>query len=126
MAFKEVTKAPTPMEIGNLKRKLRKLEKEYDAKKYQFSQAVSWDDINHTSIDDYLELKELLIEKDKLEEKIYQLENPKDTATVKAYQYLNRLDHNGKIDFLTSIGKTTHELIEEIKKNPHYIEEVTA
>ena len=126
MAFNEVAKTPTLREIGNLKRRLRKLEKEYESKKYQFSQAVSWDDLNHTSIDDYLELKELLIEKDKLEEQIYQLENPNDTATVKAYQYLNRLDHNEKIDFLTSIGKTTHELIEEIEKNPKFLEEVTA
>lgn len=126
MAFAEVNKAPTQREIGNLKRKYRAICKKWDSKKYQFSQAISWDDFENLSVTDFLELKELYIEKKKLYWKIYQLEHPEDTATVKAYEYLDRLDHNRKIDFLTEIGLTTHELINELEKNPNFIEEVTA
>ena len=126
MTFSEVNKAPTQREISNLKRKYRAICKKWDNKKYQFSQAISWEDFENISVNDFLELKELYIEKKKLYWKIYQLEHPEDTATVKAYEYLDRLDHNSKIDFLTEIGLTTHELIDAIKENPNFISEVTA
>ena len=125
MAFEEVTKKPTN-KLGSLKRQYRKLEKKFYDAKYRFTQAIGFEDFETLSINDFLELKELYIQKKKLYWKIYSLEHPEDTATVKAYQYLNTLDHNEKIDFLTEIGLTTHELIDEINKNPNFIEEVTA
>ena len=126
MAFEEVTKKPTTSQLGSLKREYRKLEKKFDDAKYRFTQSIGFEDFETLSIDDFLSLKELYIRKKKLYWKIYELEHPEDTATVKAYQYLNTLDHNEKIDFLTEIGLTTHELIDEITKNPNFIEEVTA
>ena len=66
MAFQEVTKAPTKAEINNLKRQYRKLEKEWDSKKYIFQQAIGAEDFEVLSVNDFLELKELYIQKKKL------------------------------------------------------------
>lgn len=126
MAFKEVAKQPTQSEINALKRQYRAICKKYDSAKYQFSQGISWEDFETLNVNDFLELKELYITKKRLYWKIYSLEHPEDTATVEAYRYLNSLNHNDCVDFLRKIGKTTHEFIHEIEKNPNYIAEVTA
>lgn len=126
MAFEEVGKAPTKMELANLKREYKRLCRKWDESKYQFSEAIGWEDFEVLSVNDFLELKELYIQKKKLYWKIYSMEHPEDTATVEAYKYLNSLDHNECMDFLTRIGKTTHEFIQELKENPNYLAEVTA
>jgi hypothetical protein len=59
MSFKEVSKVPTPSEIGNMKRRLRKLEKEYDDLRYQFKDHIDKEDFEVLSVDDFLKLKEL-------------------------------------------------------------------
>ena len=126
MAFKEVTKAHTQSEINNLKRQYRTLEKQWDSKKYIFSQAIGEEDFEVLSVQDFLELKELYIQKKRLYWKIHELEHPDDEATRKAYRFLNSMGHNDQFDFLMKNHLTTHKLIEEIKKNPNFIEEVTA
>ena len=126
MAFEEVTKTPTKRELNNLKREYRNLEKKWNSKKYQFEEHISWEDFETLTVQDFLELKELYIAKKKLYWKIYQLEHPEDKATVEAYRYLHTLDHNEKVDFLTEIHMSTHELIRELEKNPNFLEEVTA
>ena len=126
MAFEKVSKAPSQTEINNLKRRYRALKKEWDSAKYVFSQAIGAEDFELLSVDDFLELKELYITKKKLYWKIHELEHPEDTATREAYRFLNSMGHNDQVDFLVKHHLTTHKLIAEIKKNPNFIEEVTA
>ena len=126
MAFNEVAKAPTTREIGNLKRRLRKLEKEYDDLKYQFKEHINMEDFEVLSVDDFLKLKELYMLTKALTWQIYELENPEDHATPKAYKFLNSMSHNDQLDFLMKHDLTTHRLIDAIRENPHFLEEVTA
>lgn len=126
MAFEKVAKAPSQREINNLKRRYRALEKKWDSAKYRFSQAIGAEDFEVLTVEDFLELKELYVTKKTLYWKIYKLEHPNDTATVEAYRFLNSMDHNTCLDWLTHQGLTTHELIREIEKNPNFLEEVTA
>lgn len=126
MALEEVTKAPTLREISNLKRRLRKLEKEYDDLKYQFKEHINMEDFEILSVDDFLKLKELYMLKKQLAWEIYELENPDDKATPAAYRFLNRMSHNDQVDFLMKNDLTTHRLIEAIRENPKFLEEVTA
>jgi hypothetical protein len=126
MAFNEVAKTPTTREIGNLKRRLRKLEKEYDALRYQFKDHVDKEDFEVLTVDDFLRLKELYMLTKALTWQIYELENPEDQATPKAYRFLNSMSHNDQLDFLMKHGLTTHRLIDKLKENPNFIEEVTA
>lgn len=126
MAFETVDKAPTQIEINNLKRKYETLCKKYEASKYQFLDAVSAEDFEVLSVNAFLELKELYIEKKQLYWKIFQLENPDDKATVEAYRFLNSMDHNTCLDFLARQGLTTHDLIRKIEENPNFLSEVTA
>ena len=126
MAFKEVTKAPTVSEINNLKRQLRKLEKEYDDLRYQFKEHINMEDFEVLSVDDFLRLKELYILTKNLTWKIYELEHPNDTATPAAYKFLNTMSWNEQIDFLAEHGMSTLDLIETIRENPNYLNEVTA
>lgn len=126
MAFKQVNKAPTQREINNLKRQYRKLEKEWDSKKYIFQQAIGAEDFEVLSVQDFLDLKELYIAKKKLYWKIHELEHPEDTATREAYRFLNTMSHNDQFDFLMKHHLTTHRLIDAIRENPDYLKEVTA
>ena len=126
MSFKEVSKAPTPSEIGNMKRRLRKLEKEYDDLRYQFKDHIDKEDFEVLSVDDFLKLKELYILTKNLSWQIYVAENPNDTATPAAYKFLNTMSWNEQIDFLASHGMSTLDLIEAIRENPNFIAEVTA
>lgn len=126
MAFKEVTKAPLQSEINNLKRKLRKIEKDYDALRYQFKDHIDKEDFEVLSVDDFLKLKELYMLRKTLAWQIYELENPEDAATPAAYRFLNSMSHNDQLDFLMKHGLTTHRLIDKLRENPNFIEEVTA
>lgn len=126
MAFKEVTKAPTQREITTLERKHRKLQEKYDSLKYQFLEAVGAEDFEVLSVQDFLELKELYIEKKLLYWKIHELKHPEDTATREAYRFLNSMGHNDQFDFLMKHHMTTHRLIDKIRENPKFLEEVTA
>lgn len=126
MAFNEVAKAPTLREISNLKRRLRKLEKEYDALRYQFKDHIDKEDFEVLSVDDFLRLKELYMLTKALTWQIYELENPEDTATPAAYRFLNTMSHNDQLDFLMKHGLTTHRLIDKLRENPNYLNEVTA
>ena len=126
MAFKEVTKAPAPSELAKLKREYRALCKKYDDLKYQFQDHIKWDDFEVLGLDDFLKLKELYILKKQLHWKIHAMEHPNDKATEKAYRFLNSMSHNEQVDFLMHHDLTTHKLIDAIKKNPNFIEEVTA
>lgn len=126
MALSEVKKAPSPSEINNLKRRLRKLEQKYDDLKYQFKDHIDKEDFEVINVDDFLELKELYILKKQLYWKIHALENPNDTATPEAYKFLNSMSWNEQIDFLTKHGMTTHDLIHAIEENPNFLDEVTA
>lgn len=126
MAFKEVGKAPTKMEIHNLKREYRKLEREWDSVKYQFSQAIGAEDFEVLSVEDFLKVKELYIRKKRLYWQIHELEHPEDSATREAYRFLNSMNHNDQFDFLAKHGLTTHKLIDAIRENPDYLKEVTA
>ena len=125
MTFEKIPKAPTTGEINNLKRKLRKLEKDYENSKYQFIDLIEHDDISKVSTDDFLSLKELEIEQRQLFWKIHELEHPEDTATREAYRFLNSMPSSESIDFLIQESLTTHELIERIRENPDYLSEVT-
>lgn len=126
MAFTEVNKAPTSAELNQLKREYRKLCRKYDELKYQFQDHINFEDFEILSVDDFLELKEVYIMKKQLYWKIHALENPNDTATETAYRFLNSMSHNDQVDFLMKNDLTTHKLIDEIKKNPNFISEVTA
>ena len=126
MAFEEVTKAPTQMEINNLKREYRKLEKQWDSVKYQFTQAIGAEDFEVLSVEDFLKVKELYIQKKRLFWKIHELEHPEDTATREAYMFLNRMSHNDQFDFLMKHHLTTRRLIDAIRENPNFLKEVTA
>lgn len=126
MALKEVTKTPTLREIGNLKRRLRKLEKEYDDLRYQFKDHIDKEDFEVLTVDDFLRLKELYMLTKTLTWKIYKLENPNDPATPAAYRFLNSMSHNDQMDFLREHDLTTHRLIDAIRENPNFLDEVTA
>lgn len=126
MALKEVVKAPTQREISILERKHSKLQKKYDSLKYQFLEAVGAEDFEILSVQDFLELKELYIEKKKLYWKIHELKHPEDTATREAYRFLNSMGHNDQFDFLMKHHMTTHRLIDAIRENPNFLDEVTA
>ena len=126
MAFKEVTKAPTQREISNLKRRYRKLNEKYNQLRADFSYHINCEDFELINVNMFLELKELYIEKKHLYWEIYALENPNDTATPKAYQFLNSLSFDEKTEFLETHGLTTHGLIDMLKNNPNFLEEVTA
>ena len=71
MALKTVNKTPTQREIGILERKHRKLQEKYDSIKYQFLEAITAEDFEVLSVNAFLELKELYIEKKKLYWKTY-------------------------------------------------------
>ena len=126
MAFKEVTKAPTPSELNQLKREYKAQCKKYDSLKYKFQDHILWEDFEVLKTDDFLELKEAYIIKKQLYWKIHQLEHPEDHATEEAYRFLNSMSHNDQVDFLMNHQLSTHTLIEAIKKNPNFIKEVTA
>lgn len=126
MALKEVTKAPTRAQINELKREYKALCKKYDDAKYQFRSSLNANDFNSLSIEAFLELKEMHILTKKLYWRIYRLENPDDHATVEAYQFLDSMTEQGKIDWLVSHHLSTIDLIDEIRKNPNFIAEVTA
>ena len=126
MAFKEVTKAPTSSELAKLKREYRAVCKKYDDLKYQFADHIKWEDFEVLNVQDFLELKELYIMKKSLYWKIHALEHPEDKATEEAYRFLNSMSHNDQVDFLMHHDLTTHKLIDEIKRNPNFISEVTA
>ena len=126
MALKEVTKAPTRAQINELKREYKSLCKKYDDKKYQFRSSLNANDFNSLSIEAFLELKELHIRTKKLYWKIHELEHPEDHATREAYKFLDTMTEDGKIDWLVSHHLSTIDLIDEIKKNPNFITEVTA
>ena len=122
MAFNKVKKAPTPMELNNLKREYRKLSRKYDELKYQFKDHIEWDDLETLCTEDFLELKETYILRKNLYWKIHRLEHPEDTASEKAYRFLNSMTHNDQLDFLREHELTTHGLIEKIKETPDYLE----
>ena len=126
MTFEKIAKAPTSAEINNLKRKQRRLEKEYEDTKYHFMDLIEHDDISKISTDDFLSLKELEIEQRQLYWKIHEIEHPEDTATREAYRFLNSMTSSESVDFLIQESLTTHELIEKIRENPNFLEEVTA
>lgn len=125
MSFQEVTKTPTVSEINNLKREHKRLTKKYESLKYQFTDAINWDDFETLNVQDFLELKELYIKTKKLYWKIHTLEHPEDNATREAYSFLNRMSHNDQNDFLMKHHLTTHQLIDAIKENPNFLSEVT-
>ena len=125
MTFEKIAKAPTSAEINNLKRKQRRLEKQYEDSKYHFMDLIEHDDISKISTDDFLSLKELEIEQRQLYWKIHELEHPEDTATREAYRFLNSMPSSESVDFLIQESLTTHELIEKIRENPDYLKEVT-
>jgi len=124
MAFEKVAKAPTQSEINNLKRQHRNLEKKYDDAKYRFIQAVGAEDFEVLSTEDFLELKELYIRKKNLYWKIHELEHPNDHATREAYRFMNSMSHNECNDWLMKHHLTTHRLIDCIRENPKFLEEV--
>lgn len=126
MSFHEVTKAPTPSELSNLKRRYRKLSREYDEAKYQFQDHINFEDFEILSVDDFLKLKELYMLTKALYWEIHMLENPEDNATREAYQFLNSMSHNDQVDFLMKHDLTTHRLADMIRENPNFLEEVTA
>ena len=126
MALAEVQKAPTYSEINKLKRRLRKLEKKYDEKRYQFKDHIDKEDFEVISVDDFFELKELYILTKNLHWKIYEAEHPEDPATPKAYKFLNTMSWSEQVDFLTRHHMSTIDLIHAIKENPNFLEEVTA
>ena len=125
MALNEVTKAPLSSELSALKRQYRKLCKKYDELKYQYLDSIGAEDFEVLTPEDFLELKETYILKKNLYWKIHRLENPDDHATEKAYRFLNSMGHNDQFDFLMKQELTTHGLIECIRENPNFIEEVT-
>lgn len=126
MALQEVPKAPSQREISQLKREYRRLEKKYDSLKYQFLDAVGAEDFEVLSVQQFLELKELYIQKKRLYWKIHELEHPDDTATREAYRFLNSMGHNDQFDFLMKHHMTTHRLIDKIRENPNFLDEVKA
>lgn len=126
MALQEVPKAPSQREISQLKREYRRLEKKYDSLKYQFLDAVGAEDFEVLSVQQFLELKELYIQKKRLYWKIHELEHPDDTATREAYRFLNSMGHNDQFDFLMKHHMTTHRLIDAIRENPNFLDEVKA
>ena len=126
MAFEEVTKAPSSSELNELKRRYRATCKKYDDLKYKFQDHISWDDFEVLKTDDFLKLKELYIMKKQLYWKIHAMENPEDKATEKAYRFLNTMSHNDQTDFLMKHQLTTNKLIDAIRENPNFIDEVTA
>ena len=126
MALQEVPKAPSQREISQLKREYRRLEKKYDSLKYQFLDAVGAEDFAVLSVQQFLELKELYIQKKRLYWKIHELEHPDDTATREAYRFLNSMGHNDQFDFLMKHHMTTHRLIDAIRENPNFLDEVKA
>ena len=125
MALQEVPKAPSQREISQLKREYRKLEGKYDSLKYQFLDAVGAEDFEVLSVQQFLELKELYIQKKRLYWKIHELEHPDDIATREAYRFLNSMGHNDQFDFLMKHHMTTHRLIDAIRENPNFLDEVT-
>ena len=126
MALQEVPKAPSQREISQLKREYRRLEKKYDSLKYQFLDAVGAEDFEVLSVQQFLELKELYTQKKRLYWKIHELEHPDDTATREAYRFLNSMGHNDQFDFLMKHHMTTHRLIDAIRENPNFLDEVKA
>ena len=126
MAFKEVSKAPTQRDVGSLKRRYRKANKRYNDLRQKFSYHVASEDFELLNVDDFLELKEAYIIQKSLYWQIYELENPEDAATKEAYHFLNSMSFDDQVEFLQTHGLTTHRLIDEIKKNPNYLNEVTA
>ena len=126
MAFEEITKAPSSSELNELKRRYRATCKKYDDLKYKFQDHISWDDFEVLKTDDFLKLKELYIMKKQLYWKIHAMENPEDKATEKAYRFLNTMSHNDQTDFLMKHQLTTNKLIDAIRENPNFIDEVTA
>ena len=126
MSFTEVTKALAPSEVADLKYKYRELTREYDELKADFLYHVSCEDFELISADDFLKLKEAYTAKKKAYWKLFSAENPRDTATVKAYEFLNSLSFDEKVDFLQKHDLTTVTLIDELNRNPNFLEEVTA
>ena len=126
MSFTEVQKTSSLSEISDLKYKYRELSKEYDEQKADFIYHVSCEDFELLSAQDFLKLKEAYTAKKKAYWKLFTAENPKDTATVKAYEFLNSLSFDEKIAFLQKNDLTTISLIAELERNPNFIEEVTA
>ena len=125
MSFTEVTKALAPSEVADLKYKYRELTREYDELKADFLYHVSCEDFELISVDDFLKLKEAYTAKKKAYWKLFSAENPRDTATVKAYEFLNSLSFDEKVDFLQKHDLTTVTLIDELNRNPDFLEEVT-
>ena len=126
MAFETVEKAPEQWEINNLKRKYRKANKRYNQLRADFSYHINCEDFELISVEDFLKLKEAYIESKQLYWKLYELEHPEDTATPTAYRFLNTLTFDEKVEFLTSHGLTTHGLIDKLRVNPNFLDEVTA
>lgn len=126
MAFKEVTKAPTSAELNQLKSEYRRLCRKYDELKFRYLDSIGAEDFEVLTVDDFLELKEVYILKKNLYWKIHNIENPNDTASEKAYRFLNSMNHNDSNDFLMRHGLTTHDLIHKLEENPNFLEEVTA
>lgn len=125
MSFTEVTKTPTKAELHQLKSEYKRLCRKYDELKYKYLDSITAEDFEVLHVDDFLELKETYILKKNLYWKIHSIEHPEDTASEKAYRFLNSMNHNDSNDFLMKHDLTTHSLIAEIKKNPNFIEEVT-
>ena len=126
MAWEKVDKAPTPQELSRMKRQYRKLTDKYDKLKEEFTYHVCCEDFDMISNGDFFEVKELYLETRRLYWDIYKLEHPEDKATVAAYEFLNSLSFDDKVDFLQEHHLTTHMLIEKLNENPNYIKEVTA
>ena len=120
MSFTEV------QSIEDMKTEYRRLSRKYDSMKYQYLDSIGAEDFEVLGVNDFLELKELYIQKKKLYWKIHELEHPKDTATREAYRFLNTMSHNEQNDFLMKHHLTTHRLIDAIRENPNFLNEVTA
>lgn len=126
MAFEEVTKTPTAIEINNLKRKYTNVCKKFESKKERFLDHIGWEDFEVLSSYDFIELKELYIEKKQLYWQLHALEHPDDKASKVAYDFLNSMSSLESVDWLRQHNLTTHQLIAEIANNPKYLEEVEA
>lgn len=123
MAFEKVRKQES---LSTLKRRYRKLQEKYESLRYQFKEHINLEDFEVLNVEDFLELKTIYIEKKQLYWEIYRIENPNDTATEKAYRFLNSMSKNEQVDFLMKHHLTTHRLIDAIKENPNFLNEVTA
>lgn len=124
MTLKPVMKTPINSELSKLKREYKLLDKKFTDLKYRFMDSIQHSDFEVLNVDAFLELKEAYMLRKQLYWKIYRLENPDDTATEKAYRFLNSMHHNDQIDFLMEHKLTTTQLVYALQENPNFLDEL--